>query len=74
MEAEEFALTNLLLVALLAFAVPFVPAFFPRVRVASPVLELVAGIMFGPAAGLDRHRRSRGDHVARVRRLSPSGR
>ncbi|NLE22331.1 MAG: cation:proton antiporter [Actinobacteria bacterium] len=44
----EFTLTNLLLVSLLAFAVPFVLAFFPRVRVASAVLELVAGIVFGP--------------------------
>jgi Kef-type K+ transport system membrane component KefB len=47
--AEDYTLSNLMLVALLAFAVPFLLGFFPRVRVASAVVELVAGIVFGSA-------------------------
>jgi Kef-type K+ transport system membrane component KefB len=46
---EEYALDNLMVVALLAFAVPFVLGFFPRVKVASAVIELIAGMLVGPA-------------------------
>ena len=46
---EEFRLDNLMIVALLAFAVPFVLGFFPRVKVAAAVVELIAGMLVGPA-------------------------
>jgi Kef-type K+ transport system membrane component KefB len=42
-------LVNLLGVATIAFCVPFVLGFFPRVRIHSVPLELVAGIIVGPA-------------------------
>jgi Kef-type K+ transport system membrane component KefB len=42
-------LTNLFGVILLAFAVPFVLGFFPTVRVPSAAVELLIGILIGPA-------------------------
>jgi Kef-type K+ transport system membrane component KefB len=42
-------LVNLLGVATIAFFVPFVLGFFPRSRVPAVALELVAGIIVGPA-------------------------
>ena len=39
----HLTLVNLLGVATVAFVVPFVLAFFPRVRIPSVTLELVAG-------------------------------
>ena len=45
----HLTLVNLLGVALIAFFVPFVLGFFPRVRIPSVALELVAGIIIGPA-------------------------
>ena len=43
------SLTNLLIVAVVAFAAPFVLGLFPRVRLPSVVLEIVAGIVVGPS-------------------------
>ena len=40
---------NLLAVALIAFAAPLVLGLFPRVRLPGVVLEIVAGILVGPA-------------------------
>jgi Kef-type K+ transport system membrane component KefB len=45
----HLTLVNLLGVALIAFCVPFILGFFPRVRIPSVTLELVAGIIVGPA-------------------------
>ena len=45
----ELTLVNLLGVSIVAFSVPFILGFFPRVRVPSVALELVAGIIIGPA-------------------------
>ena len=45
----ELTLVNLLGVATIAFFVPFVLGFFPRARVPAVALELVAGIIAGPA-------------------------
>src|SRR5215471_4160951 len=45
----HLTLVNLLGVAIIAFVVPFVLGFFPRVRIPSLTLELVAGIIVGPA-------------------------
>ena len=45
----ELTLVNLLGVAIVAFFVPFILGFFPRVRIPSVTLELVAGILIGPA-------------------------
>jgi Kef-type K+ transport system membrane component KefB len=45
----HLTLVNLLGVATVAFCVPFVLGFFPRVRIPSVTLELVAGIILGPA-------------------------
>ncbi len=45
----DVSLVNLLGVSVVAFLVPFVLGFFPRLRVPSVVLELVAGIIIGPA-------------------------
>src|SRR3954470_19851169 len=42
--------TNLLVVVAIAFACPFVLGLFPRVRLPSVVLEIVAGIVIGPSA------------------------
>lgn len=44
----QLTLANLLGVAIIAFVVPFVLGFFPRVRIPSVTLELVAGILVGP--------------------------
>ncbi len=46
---EEITLVNLLGVMIIAFVVPFILGFFARLRIPSVVLELVAGIVFGPA-------------------------
>jgi Kef-type K+ transport system membrane component KefB len=40
---------NLVVVAAVAFAAPFVLGLFPRVRLPSVVLEIVAGIVLGPS-------------------------
>jgi len=45
----HLTLVNLLGVSIVAFGVPFVLGFFPRVRIPSVTLELVAGIIIGPA-------------------------
>jgi Kef-type K+ transport system membrane component KefB len=45
----HITLVNLLGVAIVAFGVPFALGFFPRVRIPSVTLELVAGILIGPA-------------------------
>ena len=45
----HLTLVNLLGVATIAFFVPFVLGFFPRARVPAAALELVAGIIVGPA-------------------------
>ena len=42
-------LTGLLIVVAVAFACPFVLGLFPRVRLPSVVLEILAGILIGPA-------------------------
>jgi Kef-type K+ transport system membrane component KefB len=41
---------NLLIVAAVAFAAPFALGFFPGLRLPSVVLEILAGIVIGPAA------------------------
>jgi Kef-type K+ transport system membrane component KefB len=41
---------NLLIVSAVAFAAPFLLGFFPKLRLPSVVLEIVAGIVIGPAA------------------------
>ena len=46
--ALHLTLVNLLGVATVAFCVPYVLAFFPRVRIPAVALELVAGIIIGP--------------------------
>src|ERR671932_62918 len=43
------SLTNLLLVSAVGFAAPFVLGLFPRLRLPSVVLEIVAGIVIGPS-------------------------
>src|SRR5207245_9731671 len=48
MPAVSFA--NLLVVALIAFAAPFLLGLMPRLRLPSVVVEIVAGILVGPAA------------------------
>ena len=45
----HLTLVNLFGVAIIAFCVPFVLGFFPRVRIPSVTLELVAGIIVGPS-------------------------
>jgi len=45
----HLTLVNLLGVSVIAFVVPFILGFFPRVRIPSVTLELVAGIIVGPA-------------------------
>ena len=45
----QLTLVNLLGVAIVAFCVPFVLGLFPRVRIPSLTLELVVGIIIGPA-------------------------
>jgi Kef-type K+ transport system membrane component KefB len=44
----HLTLVNLLGVAMVAFFVPFILGFFPRVRIPSVTLELIAGIILGP--------------------------
>src|SRR5215218_11058938 len=41
--------TSLLVVVAVAFAAPFLLGLFPRVRLPSVVLEIVAGIVVGPS-------------------------
>src|SRR5919204_5469674 len=41
--------TDLLIVAAVAFAAPFVLGLFPKVRLPSVVFEIVAGIVIGPS-------------------------
>jgi len=48
MPAVSFA--NLLVVVLIAFAAPFLLGLLPRVRLPSVVVEIIAGILVGPAA------------------------
>jgi Kef-type K+ transport system membrane component KefB len=43
------SLTNLLIIAVVAFSAPFVLGLFPRVRLPSVVVEIVAGIVIGPS-------------------------
>src|SRR5690349_4109082 len=43
------SLTNLLLVCVTGFAAPFVLGLFPRLRLPSVVVEIVAGIVIGPS-------------------------
>lgn len=45
----DLQLTNLFGVILVAFAVPFVLGFFPAMRVPSAAVELLIGILIGPA-------------------------
>jgi len=45
----ELHFTDLLLVVAVAFAAPFVLGLFPRVRLPSIVVEILAGIVIGPA-------------------------
>ena len=45
----HLTLVNLLGVAIVAFCVPFVLGFFPRNRIPAVALELIAGIVVGPA-------------------------
>lgn len=45
----HLTLVNLLGVATIAFFVPFILGFFPRTRVPAVALELIAGIIVGPA-------------------------
>ncbi len=46
---DKISLFNLLGVSIIAFLVPFTLGFFPRLRVPSIVLELLAGYVFGPS-------------------------
>ena len=46
---EDPAFSGLLLVVAVAFAAPFALGFFPRLRLPAVVLEIVAGIVIGPA-------------------------
>jgi Kef-type K+ transport system membrane component KefB len=45
----QLSFDSLLVVVAIAFAAPFVLGLFPAVRLPSPVLEIVAGIIVGPA-------------------------
>jgi Kef-type K+ transport system membrane component KefB len=45
----EFTLFNLLLVAAVAFGIPYVLGLFPRVRLPSAVVEVIAGVVLGPS-------------------------
>ena len=49
----EITFVNLLGVVAIAFVVPFVLGFFPRLRLPSVVVELLVGIAAGPAVGPD---------------------
>ena len=55
---DEPAFSGLLMVVAVAFAAPFLLGFFPSVRLPAVVLEIVAGIVIGPAgARVGRDRR-----------------
>ena len=45
----DFTLTNLLIVAAVAVVCPLIPALVPKIAIPSPVLEIIAGILLGPA-------------------------
>jgi Kef-type K+ transport system membrane component KefB len=45
----DLAFTNLLIVVAVGFGAPLALGFFPRVRLPSVVLEIIAGIVVGPA-------------------------
>src|SRR4051794_20503192 len=45
----EVAFGNLFVVALVAFLAPLLLGFAPRLRIPSPVLEIVAGVVLGPS-------------------------
>src|SRR5262245_38723283 len=45
----HLTLVNLLGVSVIAFVVPFILGFFPRLRIPAVTLELIAGIIVGPA-------------------------
>src|ERR687886_276898 len=45
----ELHFTNLVIVSAIAFAVPFTLGLAPKLRLPAVVLELVAGIVVGPA-------------------------
>src|SRR3954469_13602291 len=45
----DVSLGGLVVVSAVAFAVPLVLGLFPRLRLPAPVVELVAGIVIGPA-------------------------
>ena len=45
----DFTLANLMLVSMVAFAIPFVLGLFPKVGLPSAVVELIAGMVLGPA-------------------------
>ena len=49
MSAEAPPLDNLLIVAAVAFAIPFILGLAPRLRVPAAVAELLAGIVLGPS-------------------------
>ncbi|MHC1741559.1 MAG: hypothetical protein AB9873_00845 [Syntrophobacteraceae bacterium] len=52
----DISLVNLFAVAVVAFTVPFVLGFFPQIRIPSVVIELLGGILIGPAVlGYRRH-------------------
>ena len=40
---------DLLIVVAIAFAAPFILGLFPSLRLPSPVVEIVAGIIVGPS-------------------------
>ena len=48
-DVVEDGLGNLFGIAVVAFVVPFVAGFFPRLRVPTIVLEILAGIVVGPS-------------------------
>lgn len=48
-DAMQPSFDDLLIVVAIAFAAPFVLGLFPSVRLPSPVLEIVAGIVVGPS-------------------------
>jgi Sodium/hydrogen exchanger family len=47
---DHLSYDNLLIVLAVAAAVPFVLGLFPRLPLPGPVLEIVAGVVLGPAA------------------------
>ena len=78
---DQPAFSGLLLVVSVAFAAPFLLGFFPSVRLPAVVLEIVAGIVIGPAvtgwveidatiAGLPLHTSARSQGIRPVGRAS----